>query len=309
MHCKILFLNLAMPFLILGSTKQPKIVGLVAAHNEAPMIQLCLTVLSYYVDAIVFLDDASDDTTVAKVEAIAKNCKVKKILKKEKWFRDEPGDKNKLLTAGRSIGGTHFIFLDADEILSANCLENNWLRSTILSLAPGEKLVLRLIDLWKSPYFYRIDHFPYANRILDCAFHDDGMCYYDSEFIHTSHSPQHRIAGERFIRDNHVVLHFAFVNWQDVLIKFAWYKCLERVRLPQKSILQINREYASGTDETGAVLQAIDGAWVENYGFFDPSVFQSNSSWRIKQIKAWFQEFGKDYFADLHIWNIDWDSL
>jgi glycosyltransferase involved in cell wall biosynthesis len=289
--------------------QNPKIVGLVGIRNEQRFIRQCLKALSLYTDAIVVLDDASDDNTVAIIESLAQECHIEVIIKKEVWYRDETGDRNKLLQAGRQLGGTHFILLDADEMFSANCLEQNFLRKFILSLKKGEKLVMPLIDLWRSPYSYRIDKSPYAYRILDCAFCDDGVCYYDAGFIHASHSPNHLTGKEKWMMNkSRVVLHFAFVNWEENQIKYAWYKCLERIRLPEKSIESINADYDPGTDEKGIKLVHIPEKWIAGYDFFDPSICNDFPLWRAYQIVAWFKEYGKEYFNGLHVDTLDWSK-
>ena len=114
-----------------------KVVGLLPARNESAIIEQCLHALSLYTDAIVYLDDASDDNSVAIVKSVATKYKMEKIIRKKVWKRDEPGDRNALLKAGREIGGTHFIVIDADEILTANCLQDNWLDSQIDRLQPA----------------------------------------------------------------------------------------------------------------------------------------------------------------------------
>ncbi len=51
-----LFLVLSLPV----AANKPKIVGLVPVRNERLMIGQCLKALSYYIDAIVVLDVASE---------------------------------------------------------------------------------------------------------------------------------------------------------------------------------------------------------------------------------------------------------
>src|SRR5271170_238827 len=126
------------PFVCYGA----KIVGLVPGRNESPFLYQHLKALSLFVDAIVYLDDASEDNSVARVKTIAAECKVEKIIEKKTWYRDEPGDRNWLLKEGRAIGGTHFVVLDVDEMFTANCVDHNFLRNNILSLKPGENLRL-----------------------------------------------------------------------------------------------------------------------------------------------------------------------
>ena len=170
-----------------AASKQPgkKIVALVPARNEGPRIAFCLRALACYADAIVFLDDCSDDDTVAVVESLAAECRVEKILRKKKWHRDEPGDRNALLQAGRAIGGTHFIILDADEAFTANCADNQFLRRLILALEPGDNLAMNWIQLWRGVGQYRFDNSVWTWNSKAIIFCDDGRCSYSSEFIHT----------------------------------------------------------------------------------------------------------------------------
>lgn len=91
------------------------------------------------------------------LKLLPQNAELRKIIQKKEWYRDEPGDRNRLLEAGREIGGTHFIVLDADEMFTANCLENNFLKNTILRLEPGDVLWMIWICLWRSIDQYRFD--------------------------------------------------------------------------------------------------------------------------------------------------------
>ena len=144
--------------------------------------------------------------------------------------------------------------------------------------------------------------------VLDCAFCDDGICYYDAGFIHASHSPNHMIGKEQWIRGDHVVLHFAFVNWEETLIKYAWYKCLERIRLPKKTISEINTDYDSGTNENGIKLTRIPDSWFASYAFFDASIFEQFPLWRAQQVAAWLKQYGKEHFAGLKLDAVDWSK-
>lgn len=103
--------------------KPPKIIGLMAVRNESAIIVPCLRAMAEYTDAIIVLDDASQDNTIQMIESVAKECRVAQIICKPKdmWVRDERADKSSLLYAGRALGGTHFVLLDADEMFTANC--------------------------------------------------------------------------------------------------------------------------------------------------------------------------------------------
>lgn len=291
------------------SRKCPKIVGLIPARNESKIIEQCLHALSLYADAIVYLDDASDDNSVAIVESVADKYNVVKIIKKQIWRRDEPADKNALLKAGREIGGTHFIVIDADEMLTANCLQNNFLRNRIKDLKPGDRLLLNWIHLWKRPDFYRSDA-GWRNRFKDFIFCDDGLCSYDSEFIHTPRTPCNLSGTSYYLDENdYGMLHFQFMNWTNVVIKQSWYKCLEHIRTPEKSVEAINQRYAFSMDTTHVEISPIQKIWFDGYDFYSPECFDAQEEWRTEQMKQWVAGYGADHFKGLDFWGLNLENL
>jgi len=288
-----------------GFNEQHKIVGLVPARNEKHTIAQCLKALSLFTDAIVYLDDASTDETPQIVESMAKECRIERIIRKKKWNRDEPGDRNKLLQAGREIGGTHFIVIDADEIITSNLLINNSLKKIIKKLKPGDRLALNWIQLWRSVDQYRFDNSIWTWNYKEVIFCDDKISFYSSEFIHTPRIPNitkgvsHKLEGYKA-----GLLHFQFVNWNNLLIKQAWYRCLEKITNPEKSIDEINNRYAPSKDEININLKPSDPDWFKYYSFFDFTIYQHDEKWRLKDINDWITKLGKEYFSGLDIWDI-----
>jgi glycosyltransferase involved in cell wall biosynthesis len=284
-----------------------KIVGLVPVRNERRVLPQYLRTLSLYTDAIVFLDDASEDDSVEVVESLAAECRVERILRNKTWHFDEPVTRNRLLEAGRSIGGTHFIVLDADELFTANCLEGGFLRRTILDLKPGDVLEMNWIQLWRSTARYRFDQSVWTWNMKDFVFCDDGQAGYESDFIHCPRTPpslagaRHRIEGY-----DRGVMHFQFVHWRNLLVKQAWYRCLERIRQPQKPPAEINRVYAGSVDETGLGVRPSPASWFAGYPSFDPSIYSQPDIAREQEVLGWFEKHGREYFRDLAIWDIDW---
>jgi hypothetical protein len=181
--------------------RPPKIIGLVPVRNEEARISFCLHALALVTDAIIVLDDNSDDRTVQVVEGLAAECNVEHIIKKEgqTWFRNETGDRNLLLLEGRARGGTHFIVLDADEAFTGNLVDSGELRAQIYELEVGQSLALHWIQLWKSIHYYRTDrlfdgtgkqHGILSGSCMACIFHDDGVALYEGDFIHTRRIPE-----------------------------------------------------------------------------------------------------------------------
>ena len=77
-----------------------KIVGLVPARNESKIIGQCLRALALYTDAIVLLDDCSDDDTVQVVQSLQSEGSIERIIQQTKWRLDEPGDRRHGLSLG-----------------------------------------------------------------------------------------------------------------------------------------------------------------------------------------------------------------
>jgi glycosyltransferase involved in cell wall biosynthesis len=296
-------------FLSLFSTLEArsKIIGLVPMRNEAIMIEQCLRGLSMLVDEIIILDDASSDSSVAIVESLASECKVTQIIRKETWYRDEPGDRNALLYAGRAHGGTHFVVIDADEMFTGNFLDNNYLRTIILNLNPGDILTLNWIQLWRSVDYYRFDDSVWTYNYKPFVFCDEPEAHYSSDFIHTARIPWN-LKGKNYMISGYEygLMHFQFVNYDNVIMKHCWYRCLERIRT-NKSGQEINAIY-DWFKPQNIHLEPAPRAWFDNYSFFDRTIFTKEEKWRKVQIKEWLAQYGHDFFKDLDIWFIDWSK-
>lgn len=289
--------------------QEKKIVALLPVRNEELLIEQCLRALACYADAIVVLDDASDDSTLEIVHRLKDECKIEVILTKDRWIRDEPGDRKRLFEVGRSIGGTHFICIDADEMFTANCMNNNCLRNYILDLQPGESLAIYWIQLWRSVDYYRFDSSVWTYNTKRVIFCDTPEATYTSEQFHMQPAPQMNGKKKRLESYAYGLMHFQFVHWDNLLIKQAWYRCLERIKAPQKSIAEINSTYKPSKDEIGLKLRPSKKEWFEGYTFFEPSHLTTQESWRTKQVLGWFEQYGTDFFKDLDIWDIDWYNL
>jgi glycosyltransferase involved in cell wall biosynthesis len=290
-------------------SKKPKIIGLVAQRNEGRFLAQTLKALSLCTDALVVLDDASTDHSVEIIESLQTSCNIKTIIKKTEWYRDEPADRNKLLEAGRALGGTHFLVLDADELITANCIENNYLRTKLLNLKPGERLSMPWIHVWNGISHHRVDGIfkEYLTGSAILGFCDNGHARYKSEFIHTTRAPHSLQSKIIFTDADHGVVHFNFYNWRNLLIKQSWYRCLEHIRLPKKPITEINARYDYTKNTQGLTLAPTNPRWFA-YSFFDPSPYQLPELWREQQVMGWFDDYGKEYFKDLDIWDIQWGT-
>lgn len=295
------------PFVL--KNRPAKIVGLLTTRNEEAVIAQCVKTYAPFVDALLVLDDASTDATVSILHSLKTECKIASLIQKKTWYRDEPGDRNRLLNAGRSIGGTHFIFLDADECFTSNLLDQNFLRNKILELQPGDILEMQWLQLWRSTSQYRADQSVWNNNYKPFVFCDNWSAFYTSEFIHTPRIPGglngkiFRLAGPAA-----GVLHFQFTQWNNLLLKQAWYRCMERMHTPEKPVAEINARYAPSKDETNLGLLPAPSEWFSKYPVFNHDIYKQPDHWRKEQVLAWFSQYGKEYFSGLDIWDIEWEN-
>lgn len=311
MHYKQSVVLLCIGFLfsnIFADSKKPaKIVGLVQVRDEEIFITNCLKGLAPYTDAIIILDDASSDNTVSIIEKLVQECNIEIIIRNSEWKDwDEKSNKTKLLDAARAIGGTHMIIMDADEMFTASCLKDDYLRKKILALKPGDSMGCQLINLWRGLDVYRDDDSVWLPHDLPRFFCDNGTAYYRKGYLHDGALPK-GLDGTYYISDdvNYGLLHFQFVNWENLLIKQAWYRCLEYLHNPKQSVQRINAIYGRSKDETNIRFSPTRKEWFA-YPFFDASIFNKSQQSRKKQVQIWFAQYGKDFFKDLDIWDIDW---
>ena len=219
-----------------SAEKLQKIIGFVQVRNEENSIEQCLRALYPYTDSIIVLDDCSTDKTVQIVQSLVGELNIECIIVNTVSAWEKTRESNNLqilLNAGRECGGTHFMVVDVDEMISAQCARGNWLRQKILMLKTGQALFLQMPHLWRSFDRYRDDSSRWSPKNCWCGFIfcDDGVCNYaenikdsHSGFIHLGRLPKNRrpVETDIFIDNlNYAILHFRFVNWQNIMIKRA----------------------------------------------------------------------------------------
>lgn len=298
------------------TAQQPLIVGLVQVRNEEHVITDCLRCLAPYVDAIVVLNDGSTDRTQNVLESLVDQLPIARIIvhNRSGWeTHSEAVNRQKLLDAGRAIGGTHFVLIDADEIFSARCMHDNWLRNQLMALIPGQVLTFPMVNVWGGIDQYRDDsqcspHEGFWQK-KPIAFCDDGKGGYvgkdsqQTEFLHGSRVPCNMhcasLLKKRHITDlNHCVIHFKWANLDNISVKKAWYMAIEYLHaLHISDIVNVhviksfynNVEFKGmHANETNIVLKPVPATWYA-YDNFDPRVYQQFHEERIKDLERWVQ--------------------
>ena len=292
-----------------------KIIALLPVKNEKWILQTTIPQLKKFVDEIIALDGGSGDESV--------NMLIRhgvQVLQQDKSVVNYSSWRQTLLDAGRAAGGTHFVWLDADEAFTTNFLTSGGgFRKRLAKMLPGEKLSLQWLCLWKSPYTYRDDTSIWSNLYKDFVVCDDGKIGFGTTMLHEGRTPgpnEINASGRTKSMWTSVplieggVLHFQFVPFQKFQMKQAFQRCRE-YSLGNGSARRINNKYAATMDDPAARTMPIPEMWLEGIGDLENiqkhDIVNDQNLQRdqyFKSILNYFSEKGISYFEPLQIWHI-----
>lgn len=274
-----------------------KVITLVPVKNESWILNFSLKNFSLFSDEILVLDDASEDISVAVAST---HPKVTVIPYKD----NEPHvnmskRRSALLEAGRSSGGTHFVCLDADEIVSDVLSEN--IKQELAILSPGQKLLLPWILINRSgeDFVYSKE---YEDNYKDFAFCDDGKVGFVDRALSEERTPGSNDSAKKLSFEKGCVYHFQNIPFKRNQYKQAWYRCnelMEGVKSPRR----INMIYDFTKDlSSKKAIQVKDSFIEENKGFIDK---EADFSLPLRRVTGLFDEKGVLFFEPLDIWHLE----
>lgn len=286
-----------------------KLVGTMVARNERWVLGVSLRAALMVVDEMILLDHASTDGTADLVARIADEHPGRvHFLSEENPVWHERTIRQRLVDAARNLGATHWITLDADEVLTGNLVPS--LRGHFESLEPGEALRLPWLALWRSLHHYRDDedrlskvvrHLGYRDApSLRCSERTDGYDIHCRELVGTS--------GERQPAASLAeggVFHLAFASQRRHLSKLAWYKMIETLRFSWRfTPEQLNDRYDRFLNEQGLRTTPVDPAWWAPYSPWLAELDLEADGWHGGECRRLWAEHGPDRFAGLELWGI-----
>lgn len=283
-----------------------KLLAIVPVRNEEWILRQNLQVLTRLCDAVFVADQHSTDRTPDICREFARVH----YLRNDAPYPSPENRRHILLNAARDYDGCNVILtVDADEILTATALTDPGWPMLLDSLQPGDSVLLRWVMLWKHPRRYRDDRSVWADRWVPFLFRDDRQTNYAAGNWHEPRVPQ-AFTWEARRFEPVKVLHYQFVAWERMLSKQSHCRVLELLRSPRASAVAINQQYIITKDERRMILRDVPPDWIEPWlsegigleHFRHPALF-----WYDIEILRFFAQHGAQRFADLDVWDVDWE--
>lgn len=285
-----------------GSNEACRRICVTPVRNEAWIIERFLAAAKTWADHVIVADQGSTDGTLQQLQSTPGA----EVVINESAVFDEAHRQKILLDRARQFGGKRILIgLDADEALSANCLESKeW--KQIENAEPGTILRFRWVNV--LPGFKEVWILPKHSAF---GFVDNG-CDFTGWRIHSPRVPQPENAPVIDL-DEIVVLHFQYVAWERMIAKHRWYQAWEHLKHQQKGPLEIFREYHHmyGSWDKSEI-HPLQPEWLEGYeraGIDFRSLQSEPVTWWDREIVEILREHGPERFRRIAIWDQDWNEM
>ena len=285
-----------------------QLVGLMLVRNESWVLNCTLRGALKWCDSVVVMDHASTDATLDNINEISNEAGKGRVYiyhwpDGSKW--DEMLQRQRLLEMGRSVGGTHFGLIDADEIVTANNLGG--IRGWVEQLNPGGVLDLPMIPVWGDLDHYRDDQSVWSKANLSTAFADaPGMGWAprgSEQYQHHNRVPHNSkgrvIPAAALTYLGGGVMHLQWASWKRVVAKHRRYKILERSRYPNYQVKDIDDKYNLAVSEQHPKRSAIPPVWWGDYHKSDIKL--DSPIWFDEDSRRMINEKGVEYFNGLNL--------
>ena len=287
-----------------------KLVGLMHVRNEQWILRLAIPAAMRLVDELVVLDHDSTDQTPAILNQMRSRFPAR--LTTAPWegrHYNETAIRQRLLELGRARAGTHFFMIDADEILTANLIDD--VRAHTLALNPAQGLELPWLAMWASPDQYRDDDSVWSNNTKLFAFADAPHVAFraldDGYDMHLQRPRGLIDPTSQPITDQNIggVMHLQFANRRRLIAKHAWYKMSEAIRFPgRESAAAIDAKYNQALDERGLRVRPAPPQWWDQYTQDRAFLDHDDTPWHEQEIARFWLEHGESAFEGLELWGL-----
>jgi hypothetical protein len=276
-----------------------KIIALMPVRNEAWVLAHSLACLSAFCDIVLVNDQRSEDESREICRRFPKVVLLESpdalVCEQARW---------QLLDAARDYDGANLLWCtDADELMSP-ALVARFVAADRDALKPGTVVECRYYHLWNRADRYRLDGSPYAPSWKAVARRDDRQMDFSRVRRLPLHEPRVPLDGANgTIRAADLpVLHLQWLLTERNQMKQAWYRCREWLD-GVKTAAEINEFYSITLPDHRIRTEAVPARWVEDVTFPDLAV-DHLPSWQERDMLAWFDARGPEFFERLEIWHI-----
>lgn len=304
-----------------------KIIALLPFKNEEALLPTYISGVAGCVDKIIALDDGSTDSSRMILEksgvkvynsdnpgkSIDRNCSRMRGRKEAAW--DEISNRQKLLDLGRKAGGTHFLCLDADEIITKPFSSN--LRDICKDMSPGQYINSDWLNVCPSLAQY-YHNSPWPRQDVLCAdlprynftTHKDVHKWVGNAGMHVDRVHVPKGSGNRIsftvVPSGKIILHFQWAFWHNAVLKQAWYRVSELSISGPRKLKEIRDRYYNPDVYNPQIhnWRDIPEEWVE--GIVMPTTPTSEIIRKdlMPSIMNQFDNMRIEYFEKLDIWHI-----
>lgn len=274
-----------------------KIIALFPVKNEAWILPTTIPQIKKFADEVICVDGNSVDNTVEILQSLGV-----KVRPQDEKGTNFSSWRRQLLEWGRELGGTHFLWVDADECPTTNFLPHY--KEELAKMKPGEKLCMQWLTLWKDPKAYRDDTSVWSNLYKDFVYCDDGIANFADVALHEGRTPGSNEGTQKIISPEiGAMLHFQAVAFKRYQIKQAFQRCRE-LDMQTASAQRINHKYSETLDNPHAKVTVVPEQWT--LGIFLPDTLtEGHEESYLDRIKEFFAKRGIEYFEPLAIWHIE----
>jgi len=273
-------------------------------RSEEWVLPLSLPAALLIVDGLVVIEHASSDSRT-EILARADRRRVH-VLRENDPVVHEARLRQRMLDRGREIGATHFLQIDADEVITANLVPR--VRRAFSRLAPGETLWMPWLHLWDGLDRLRDDDSGISSHRMIAGFRDAPEIHFVDNRGYDIHRREPVGTGRqrkfpRTFRDGGL-LHLAFASWRRLVSKMAWYKMIEVLRFSEYSeVAEIDRRYSRDVDECVRTVP-VPREWWAGYEPWRRGVDLDSQSWQESECVTMWRREGAARFRGLNLWDV-----
>jgi len=286
-----------------------RLIGLMHVRDEQWVLDASLRAALMLVDRVVVLDHDSADRTPEIIDRVSAEHPGRIVNASwEGRHYNEAAIRQRTLDTGREEGGTHFFWIDADEILCHHMIEP--VREAIASLEPGRAMELPWLAMWESLDAFRDDDSVWTNNFKAFAFADHPEIGYRSyRDGYDMHQTPRGTRAERLRpfadQSRGGVMHLQFADRRRLIAKHAWYKMSETVRFPgRKPPSEIDAMYNQAVDRSGLGLASAPDEWWSGYRHLRRMIRFDQPPWHESEVLRFWEEHGPAAFEGLELWGL-----